>query len=173
MSCQNKISFENLVKIPLGLKYKKNTENLSMVANTENLNISLEPYNTDSKTEAIICDKAQQLNIKIKLMEIRLSGYLVYSVMADAIDKSENFHISPKLGTTVVTQGWASESAVLPIVQDKNQSYIVIGYVQDEKLKAEDIKVNIYVNDVHVDQVIKYGDNVDLLLKGELEIKLA
>ena len=154
------------------MKHKKNINSYDVVAETKNLNISLVPYQ-ESDNVNVECDEVESIPVKIKLNEVRVSGYLLYSIAIDAIKKSENFSINTTQTERFITKGWLQEDSMIPVESKTGEQYIIIGYVSDLDLTPQDIKINVNLTNLKIKEKIEDGTNVMFLLNGVFEIVLA
>lgn len=169
MNCNNIINFENLIPVPDGIEYSISKDQIkySVAANTDNLEQDLQQGQYPVENITTICPN-QQIKGNVNLYEIRVSGYLTYSVSVKCLVSSDNFEIS-----TFYTDinGWVSQSGVLPIESDGENDnklpYMVVGYSVKNPATTN---INVALVDLIVDPPVEISGNKVILVKGSFEI---
>lgn len=173
MACYNKVSFENLIKTPIGLEYFDN--NLySIVTNTDNLHVELVKVESPAPTD--ICKTGTSIMGKALIYEVRVSGYFTYSVAVDALDTSDpKFSIDPVL-TNVSKAGWLSDAAILPIASYNSSMfkvpYMVIKYISLKEDKPTDDDIRLVLTKLDTKSTVDEQGVTLILLEGEFEVNV-
>lgn len=175
MYCNNIIKFENLIKTPLELEYFDNNA-YAIVANTDNLYINIVPVEYPVSDITQICDSGKLVSGTVTVNEVRVSGYLVYSVATDSLfSHNPNLQIDPTL-SNVVQAGWLSNSAVIPISSSNQEleivPYMVVGNISPSDPNPTDLDIKVVLKKLDRKFIINESGSTLILLEGEFEISI-
>lgn len=174
MSCNNTISFENLVKTPIGLGYSDNNK-YSATINTDNLHLQVVPV--ESSAQASVCGTGSSIVGKAMMSEIRVSGYLIYSISVDALNISDSkFSIDPNLNN-VSKAGWLSDASILPISSYNSTKvevpYIVVKYQSLSAPQPTDDNIMVTLTKLDTKYTVDEKGITLILLEGEFVITVS
>ena len=172
MSCKNTIMFENLIQIPMGISYTADIprENFYMAINSDNIQITFNKFEQSNYIENI-CEM-KPVKAKVQLYEIRVSGYLVYSISVKCLENNNLKCISQTQSTEGIITGCVCDSSILSLQSvDENNNivpYLIIGYLASN---PSDLCVEVSLEDVYIETQNEYSNsNEFILVKGLLKI---
>ncbi|MGL5314002.1 MAG: hypothetical protein ACRC92_12210, partial [Peptostreptococcaceae bacterium] len=170
VACNNILAFENLIQVPTGIDYEipSGTTTYYVAVNTDNLDISAVPGKYPTSNIGNIC-RGKELSGEVELYEIRVSGYLNYSVSVKCLKSSNNFVVNTPL---TENPGCISSSSMLPISADDINNklpYIVIGYLP---VKPVNLEVEVALTDINLDSPQEINGNYFIVVRGIFNIYL-
>lgn len=170
MSCNNIVTFENLIPIPNGLEYEalSGENNYYVAVNTKELKpiahlgkFTLDDINSGCENKSVIGT--------VDLYEIRVSGYLTYSISIKCLVSSSNF-ITNIQGSE--NKGCISQDSILPMnsqgLDGVTLPYVVTKY---SGYKPSEINVTVSLIDISVDEPIIINGNAVVIVRGAFKIK--
>ncbi|MGL6105179.1 hypothetical protein [Romboutsia sp.] len=169
MSCNNIVTFENLIPIPNGLEYvvPSGETTFYVAVNTDDLKPAphLGKYNIEDVNN--ICPN-KSVNGFVDLYEIRVSGYLTYSISVKCLASSINFTTNV---SSTQKKGCISQSSILPMsspgLDSTTLPYVVTKYSADN---STDINVKVSLLDISIDSPIVIDGNSVVILRGSFKI---
>lgn len=170
MACNNILSFENLIQVPTGIDYEipSGTTTYYVAVNTDNLDISAIPGKYPTSNIGSVCP-GKELSGEVELYEIRVSGYLNYSVSVKCLKSSNNFVVNTPL---TENPGCISSNSILPISTDyinNKLPYLVIGYLS---VKPATIEIEVALTDINLDELQEINGSYFIVVRGIFNIYL-
>lgn len=173
MYCNNTIEFKNLIKTPLELEYFNNNA-YAIVANTDNLHVNVVPVEYPVSGITQLCQSGELVSGTVTFNEVRVSGYLVYSLATDSLfSHNPNLEIDKSL-SNVVQAGWLSSYDVIPI-SSRNQQLILMPYMVVKNIPLSepiptDSDIKVVLTKLDQRDVLNESGSTLILLEGEFEI---
>ncbi len=169
MICNNIISFENLIPIPSGIDYSIPSGQIkfSVAVNTDNLEITTKEGEYPIENSDLICPN-KLVKGNVDLYQIRVSGYLNYSISVKCLQSSENFNVEVPF-TDV--NGWVSQSSTLPLFSEEalgiKTPYLITGY---NATGSTSYNIIVTLTTLIVEEPVVINDNKVILVKGSFTI---
>ena len=192
MECKNYMSFSGTILLPEGIDTVIDDLNESamltddpinalVAVNTEHLNITSELVEKEVDVAAGGICEGKELKAKALVYEIRISGYLVYSIGAEVLKSSANFDIVSELTddnfdsvdsvekdyVQVRNVGCASLVDILALSAENENGvklpYLIVGVSKED---PKDYEIEVSLVDLDIYPVIN-GECKHLAVSGE------
>lgn len=170
MTCNNILAFENLIEVPKDIDYeiKPGAAYYYVAVNTDDLEILPEPVKYSSGNIVSICP-GKNIPGEAELDEIRVSGYLNYSISVKCLKSSDNFIINT---TQTESQGCISVNSILPITSEdiyNKLPYIVVGYLPPN---TGNIKIQVELTEIKIASKEEINGNYFIVVQGKFKIEM-
>ncbi len=163
------LDFSATFNVPKEFEYIDGSK-FSIAISKDNLRVSKNIVEEIIPSADVVCNKTIT-NLKIKLAQVNVSGYVYFRVAVDGL-KSDELIIDPSISQNVTIEpAWSSTDGIVSVKDVDGNNYITIAYIPvDQELVDMPIEVSLKTIEIGNISEDPYSDNKTFRIDGKFKL---